>query len=395
MLWPSRSLTLPFSQLMTHPSLNELELSILLLVVAAAAAEIWLLMSAEKTKSSKSRLRTSDSNEHLHAHSSDYVFRPIVPSNDLAHQRKPPSPFQTGLRYLKLLGQLKRQADPSVLDAPLFKPAVLERTPAFSTNYYAPLPPLSSHAIHKSVQVDDFDDLSYTTATNINDQTGLAYHEFFFTLLSLLVFVFILMYIQLNSRPIHCLFNRQLWYPVELSHGYRCEEATNIEIHYVEIYSKIYQLEIQKNIQAKNCFGFDILSCLPTDVSSIPKGQLIPRHDHLINACHHHTRPLHCFNRSFRIAPNEVKWQLRNDQSSDLEHCSCVKNSNHSSCFHWTVDDQCALQIPWFDYCLKQSDKRAVCRAYVKQLWILFGSGTDTIYMLVCILSTMNCLFRS
>ena len=352
------------SEWMTHPSVNQLELGFFFLVVAAT---IWLSMSTEKAKSSKTRSKTSGSNERLRPHSPEYFFRPILSGTDLTHQRKPPSPFQTGLRYLKLLGQLKRQTDPNALDTSLIKPTVLERTPAFSTNYYAPLPSLPSHAMHKSVQVDDFDDLSYTTAMNTNEPTGLSYHEFFFTLLSLLVFAFLLIYIQLNSRPLHCLFHRQLWYPVELAHGYRCEDTANIEIHYVDIYSKIYQLEIQKNTYARSCFGFDVLSCTHTDASSIPKGQLIPRHDHLINACQQ-PKTWHCFNRSSRIPPNEVKWDLRNDQSVDLHHCSCVTHANHSACFHWTVDDQCALQIPWFDYCLKQSDKRAVCRAYVKQL---------------------------
>ena len=325
-------------------------------------------MPTDKLKSSKTRLKSSDSVELLRQKSADYLFKPIASANDLSNQRKPPSPFQTGLRYLKLLGQLKRQNENLSIDTNQIKPTAinrLERTSAFSTNYYAPLPPLSTHFNNKSIQVDDFDELSYKTAIN-NTCSYVSFYEFFFTFISLLIFISIFVFIQLNYHPIHCVLHKKFWYPIDFSNGFQCEN-TNIEIHYVEIYSIIYQLEIQKNIKARNCLGFDILSCLPMDYFSIPKGQIIRRNDQLIKYCNH-TQKISCTNHSLSILPYDYKWHLKNKQFNELFHCSCLTYSNRTKCFHFMINDQCDLQIPWFDYCLKYSTTRSTCQAYVKNL---------------------------
>jgi len=323
-------------------------------------------MTTDKLKSNKTRLKSKDSIEQLHRKSTDCFFQPIVSTNDLINQRKPPSPFQTGLRYLKLLGQIKRQNENLEIDTHQIKSTVidrLERTSAFSTNYYAPLPLLSSNLNNKSIQVDDFDDLSYKTAINDNYYSYLSLYEFFFIFISILVFISTILFIQLNSHPIHCLLHKKFWYPIDLSNGFICEN-TNIEIHYVEIYSIIYQLEIQKNLKAINCLGFNILSCLPIDYLSVPKGQIIRRNNQLIKYCNY-TQKINCQNHSLSILSYEYKWNLKNNQFYQLNHCSCLTNSNNRKCFHFMISDQCDLPIPWFDYCLKYSTTRSTCQAYV------------------------------
>jgi hypothetical protein len=307
-------------------------------------------MTTDKLKSNKIRLK-----------STDYLFEPIISAND---QRKPPSPFQTGLRYLKVLGQIKRQNenDTDQIKSTIFDR--LERTSAFSTNYYAPLSPVSSHLMNKSIQVDDFDDLSYKTAiNNNNNNNSFSFYEFFFIFLSILFFLSIILLIQFNSHPIHCLFHKKYWYPMNFSNGFICEH-TNIEIHYIEIYSIIYQVEIQKNIKSMNCLGFDILSCLPIDYLLVPKQQIIRRNNQLIKYCNHIPK-FTCQNSSLNILPYESKWNLKNNYFNQLNHCSCLTNSNNTKCFHFRIINQCDLQIPWFDYCLKHSTTRSTCQAYI------------------------------
>jgi hypothetical protein len=322
-------------------------------------------MTTEKSKFSKTRLKTSDSIEQLRRKSSDYLFQPIASTNDLINQRKPPSPFQTGLRYLKFLGQIKRQNESLSNDIQQIRSPVLERTSAFSTNYYAPLPPLSSHLTNKSIQVDDFDDLSYKTAVNNNNLASyLSFYECFFICLSILFFISIILFMQFNAHPIHCLLHKKFWYPTDLSDGFLCEN-TNLEIHYIEIYSLIYQIEIQKNIQAMNCLGFEILSCLPIDYLSVPKGRMIRRNNHLMKYCNH-TRIINCKNHSLSILPYEYKWNFKNNHFNELFHCSCLKDLDKTKCFHFMITDQCDLQIPWFDYCLKYSTTHSTCQAYVQ-----------------------------
>jgi hypothetical protein len=334
---------------MTHRFINEIR-RLLSFVFSSS-------MSTERSKSNKTRLKSS---EDLRRKSSDYLFQPIVSTND----RKPPSPFQTGLRYLKFLGQIKRQNEDLSNDTHPLKSTVidrLERTSAFSTNYYAPLPPLSPYGTNKSIQVDDFDDLSYKTAI---DKDSLSSYEFFFIFMSILFFISIILFLQFNSHPLHCLLHKKFWYPMDFSNGFVCEN-TNIEIHYVEIDSIIYQLEIHKNSKAINCLSVDILSCLPIDYFSVPKRQIIRRNNQLIKYCNY-TQKFHCQNHSLRISPYEYKWNLKNNDIHELFHCSCSRNSNHTKCFHFMLTDQCDLQIPWFDYCLKYSTTQSTCQAYVR-----------------------------
>ena len=130
----------------------------------------------------RNKLKSSASIELVRQKSPDYLFQPI---SSVDNQRKPPSPFQTGLRYLKLLGQIKRQDENQI------KSSRLERTSAFLTNYYAPLPPLSNHLNNKSIQVDDFDDISYKTAIN-NTYSYLSFYEFIFICISILFFILII-----------------------------------------------------------------------------------------------------------------------------------------------------------------------------------------------------------
>ena len=323
-------------------------------------------MPADK---SKSRLRSSDSVELLRRTSSrkptDCLFQPIAPSHATGHQRKPPSPFQTGLRYLKLLGQIKRQEDENTFDPSTVRPSVVERlkrTSAFSTNYYAPLPPLPSHAMNKSIQVEELDDLSYASAVSTSD-SHLSLHECLFTFLSLLFFVSILLCVQWHSSPIHCLFQGRFWYPDHLSTGFPCQD-TPIELHYVAIQSTVYQLELRRNTRARNCLGFDILSCMPIDDLAIPQGHAISPNDHLAKYCSQ-TERIDCSNQSLSIPPNESRWHLKNDLSTELSHCSCVSATNRTRCFHWTLRDQCSLQIPWLEYCLMHSTSQATCRASI------------------------------
>jgi len=312
----------------------------------------------------KTRLKSDHSIEHLRRKSSEYLFQPIVSVND---QRKPPSPFQTGLKYLKFLGQIKRQNENLSIDKHQLKsPGIhrLERTSAFSTNYYAPLPSFSSNLNNKSIQVDDFDDLSYKTAINNNNNYSyLSFYEFFFISISILFFISIILLIQFYSYPIHCLLHKKYWYKNDLSNGFLCEN-TNIEIHYIEIYSIIYQIELQKNTKSMNCLGFDILSCLPIDYLSVPKQQIIRRNNQLIKYCNH-TKKFNCQNHSLTILPYEYKWNLKNNYFNQLNHCSCLTKSNNTKCFHFMINNQCDLHIPWFDYCLKHSTTQSTCQAYV------------------------------
>ena len=314
----------------------------------------------ERLKSTKKdRLKSNDSLKHLHRRKShDYLFKPIVSTND---QRKSSSPFQTGLRYLKLLGQVKRQNENMTMNSNEIKSTLinrLERISAFSTNYYAPLP------TNKSIQVDNFDELSYKTAINHND-SYISFYEFLFSFISLMIFMVVILYTQVNSYPIHCLIQKTFWYPIDLSNSFLCEN-TNIEIYYVEIYSIVYQFEIQKNLKAINCLGFDILSCLPINSLLIPKGYIIHRNNHLIKYCNS-TKKIHCKNHSLNILPYEYKWNLKNNQINVLNHCSCLTFSNKTNdCFHFMIKNRCDLPIPWLNYCLKYSSTNSVCQAYVK-----------------------------
>ncbi|CAF3815827.1 unnamed protein product [Adineta steineri] len=313
-------------------------------------------MNTDKLKSNKIRLK-----------STNYLFQPIVSENDIINQRKLPSPFQTGFKYLKSLGQLKRQNENNLIDTHEIKPTIinrLERTSAFSTNYYAPLlPRLSSHLINKSIQVDDFDELAYKTTINYS---YLSFHQYFIIFISFLFFILIIFFFQKYSYPKHCLLHKKYWYPIHLSNGLQCTN-TNIEIYYVEIYSKIYQLEIQKNIKSRNCLGFHILSCLPIDYFSIPKQQIIRRNDELVKYCNH-TQQIKCNNHSLSILPYEYKWNLKNKQPNELIHCSClIYSNNNTSCFHFMINNECDLRIPWFDYCLTYSTTDLTCQAYVKK----------------------------
>jgi hypothetical protein len=303
------------------------------------------------------KLKSKASIELLRRKSTDYLFQPIASADN---QRKPPSPFQTGLRYLKLLGQLKRQNDTNQI-----KSSRLERTSAFSTNYYAPLPPLSNHLNNKSIQVDDLDEISYKTAIN-NNSSYLSLYELLFIFLSILFFVLIILFMQVYSYPIHCVLHKKFWYPFDFSNGFLCEN-TNIEIHYFEIYSTIYQVEMQRNLKSMNCLGFDILSCLPIDYFLIPKGQIIRRNDQLNKYCNH-TQKINCQNNSLSILPYEYKWNLKNNQFNPLFHCSCLTSSTNIKCFHFMIHDQCELQIPWFDYCVKYSTTQSTCQAFIKTL---------------------------
>lgn len=311
-------------------------------------------MTSEKLKSSRTRLKPSES--------TDYFFQPIVSAHDLHHQRKPPSPFQTGLRYLKFLGQIKRHRNENQSsDIPSIKSPILERTSAFLTNYYAPLPPLSAHAINRSIQVDD--DLSYPTAKT-SQQSSLSFYEYFFTLFSILFFVIIIVFMQFHSHRIHCLFRS----PIELSDGFQCENS-QVEIHYIEMALLVYQIEVQRNGHALNCLGFDILSCLPIDYSSVPKGRMIRRNDQLIHYCNQTQKTMiDCRNGSLSIEPFQSKWNLKNANPTELRHCSCLPSFNRSDCFHFTITDRCDLQIPWFEYCLKYSIGHSTCQAYVPPL---------------------------
>ena len=325
-------------------------------------------MPAEK---SKSRLRTSDSVELLrrmsNSKATDCLFQPIASSRETSQHRKPPSPFQTGLRYLKLLGQIKRQEDENTFDLATVRPSVVERlkrTSAFSTNYYAPLPPLPSHAMNKSIQVEEFDDSSYTSAVSTND-SHLSLHDCLFTFLSLFFFVGILLYIHGRSSPIHCLFNGRFWYPDNISTGFSCQD-TPIELHYVAIQSTVYQLEIHVNTRARNCLGFDILSCMPIDDLTIPRGQVISHNEHLAKLCQQ-TERIDCSNQSLSIPPNASRWHLKNDLATELYHCACASRTTRTRCFHWTLSDQCSLQIPWLEYCLMHSTSQATCRAYIQR----------------------------
>lgn len=318
-------------------------------------------MTSDKLKSSKTRLKPCESTE--------YFFQPIASAHDLHHQRKPPSPFQTGLRYLKFLGQIKRNRNENLpADISSIKSPILERTSAFLTNYYAPLPPLSSHSINRSIQVDDdFDDVSYQTAKT-DRSSSLSFYEYFFTLFSILFFVTIIVLMQFHPHPIHCFFHKKFWSPIELSDGFQCENS-QIEIHYVEISSLIYQIELQRNLHAFNCLGFNILSCLPIDYSSVPKGRIIRRNDQLIHYCNRtQTTTIDCRNQSLSIEPFQSKWNLKNDNPTELLHCSCLPESNRSHCFHFTITDRCDLQIPWFEYCLKYSTTHSTCQAYGQSL---------------------------
>jgi hypothetical protein len=292
--------------------------------------------------------------------SCDSLFQPI----HRQQERKPPSPFQTGLRYLRFLGQIKRQTDTTNFN--LHQPTrstLLERTPAYSTNYYAPL---RSHAKHKSCQVDGIDDLSYETAVS-TDESSLSFNELLVTCLSLTLFIVVLLYFQLNSRPIRCLLTRQFWYSIDLSHGITCADTARIEIHFIEMSSRIYQVEIHRNCHATNCFGFDVLSCVPIDHSSIPDNQIIQHHDLFIAACHQREQ-LDCSrNGSFSILPYEMKWHLKNIYDVSLLHCSCLSSTNTSTCFNWMLTDRCDLQIPWLDYCLKKSHQQWTCHAYLRR----------------------------
>ncbi|CAF2405435.1 unnamed protein product [Rotaria sp. Silwood2] len=325
-------------------------------------------MNTDKLKSNKTRLKSNDSIEHLRQKSVEYLFQPIVQTNDINNQRKPPSPFQTGLKYLKLLGQIKRQNEDISIDTHQIKSTIidrLERTSAFSTNYYAPLPPLSTNLTNKSIQVDNFDELSYKTALN-NNYSYLSFYEFLLSFILLLLFISIILFIQLNSYPIHCLIHKKFWYSNDLSNGFLCEN-TNIEIHYVEIYSIVYQIEIKKNLKSINCLGFDILSCLPIDYILVPKGYIIHRNDQLNKYCNH-TQKIHCKNHSLSILPYEYKWNFKNNQFNELIHCSCLTYSYNTKCFHFKITNQCDLHIPWFDYCLKHSTTSSICQAYIKKL---------------------------
>lgn len=286
--------------------------------------------------------------EHLRRKSTDHLFRPIVSANDLNNQRKPPSPFQTGLRYLKFLGQIKRQNENP-------KSSILQRTSAFSTNYYASLPSV----LNKSIQVDDLDDLSYKTAIIHKNN----FYEFFFYLISLSLFILIIFLIKFNSHPLHCLLHKKFWYPYDFSQGFLCEN-TNIQIHYLEIYSEIYQIEIERNFKAMNCLGFNILSCLPIDYLSVPKQQIIRRNNEFSKYCNSTKKFTHQ-NQSLTILPNEYKWSLRNNDIYQLKHCSNFKNLNQTKCFHFMINNQCDLQIPWIDYCLKYSKTQLICQAYI------------------------------
>ena len=320
-------------------------------------------MTSEKLKPSKTRLKPCESIEQLRRKSTDYLFQPITSANDLSQQRKPPSPFQTGLRYLKFLGQIKRSRN----EIPSFKSPILERTSAFSTNYYAPLPPLSSsHSINRSIQVDDdFDDLSYHTARDPHPISSLSFYEYFFTLFSILFFLTIVVLMQFSSHPLHCFFHKKFWSPIELSDGFHCETSP-IEIHYVEISSLIYQIELRRNFHAFNCLGFDLLSCFPIDYSFVPKGRIIRRNDQLIHYCNRtQSTMINCRNQSLLIGPFQSKWNLKNYNDTELFHCSCLEQSNRSRCFHLMLTDRCDLQIPWFDYCLKYSTTYSTCQAYV------------------------------
>ncbi|CAF1102879.1 unnamed protein product [Rotaria sordida] len=318
-------------------------------------------MNTEKLKSNKTRLK---SNENLRQKSTEYLFQPIVQTNDINNQHKPPSPFQTGLKYLKLLGQIKRQNENISIDTSEIKSTIIDRlecTSAFSTNL-----------INKSIQVDNFDELSYKTAINNNNNnyyyySNLSFYEFLFSSILLLLFISIILFIQLNSYPIHCLINKKFWYySNDLSNGFQCEN-TNIEIYYFEIYSIIYQIEIKKNFKSINCLGFDILSCLPIDYLLIPKGHIIHRNDQLIKYCNY-TQKIHCQNQSLNILPYEYKWNLKNNHFHELFHCSCLTYSNNTKCFHFKINNQCDLYIPWFNYCFKHSTTSSICQAYIKKL---------------------------
>ncbi|CAF1042132.1 unnamed protein product [Rotaria magnacalcarata] len=320
-------------------------------------------MNADKFKSTKSRLKSNDSMEYHRRKSTEYLFQPIVQFNDKDYQRKEPSSFRTGLKYLKLLGQMKRQNETDTIHQ--MKPTILdrlERTSAFSTNYYAPLLPASTHLTNKSIQVDDLDDLSYKTAIN-NNYSYLSFYEFLCSFILVLLLISIVLFLHLNSYPMHCIMHKKYWYPNDLATGFLCEN-TNIEIHYVEIYSIVYQIEIKRNIKAINCQGFDILSCLPIDYLLVPKGQIIRRNDQLIKYCNR-TQKMNCHNHSLNISPYENKWNLKNNHVNRLSHCSCLTDSNNTKCFHFKINSQCNLHIPWFDYCLKHSTTNTLCQAYI------------------------------
>jgi len=279
--------------------------------------------------------------------SSEYFFEPIS---------KPPSPFQTGLRYLKFLGQIKRQHDTKY---PL-KSLNLERTSAFSTNYYAPLPPLSSHLAHRSIQVDDdIDDLSYKTAIQTNSSSFSVY-EFGFILSSIVAFICLLIFNRYSSYPIHCLLHKKFWYPIDFSRGFQCEN-TSIEIHYFEIKSIVYEIQLEKHSKTSNCLNVNIFSCLPIDYFSVPKGQIIRRNDQFDRYCNqtqYQTRTL-------SIQPEQTKWNLKNRHHYPLDHCTYRTNINRTTCFQLKLIEQCDLQIPWIDYCLKYSKTHLTCQAYI------------------------------
>lgn len=250
--------------------------------------------------------------------------------------RKTASPLQTGFRYLKSLAQNKRRK------------ILLERSIPFSTNYLPPLPSISARLKNKSIQVDDFDDFSFKTAFGPIVESSKSFEDFIRTFFSVSFFLIVLLYFQLNYRPVQCLFDRRLWHLIDLSHGYQCENSSNIEIHFVEIFSVVYQVEMFRNQKSMNCLGFEIFSCSPVDVSLIPKEEYIPRHDYLISYCNQ-TEPNLC-------QDPQMRW-------NEFSHCSC---STSTSCFHWQIVHSCDLQIPWFDYCLKQSDHRASCQRLIK-----------------------------
>lgn len=291
-------------------------------------------MNVDKVKSSKARLKSHNSIEHHRQKSTEYLFQPIVETNDLDNLYKPPLSSETGSKYLKLLGQMKHY------------------------------PKLSTTLTNKAIQVDDYDELSYKTAINTKD-SYLSFYECICSSTLLLISITMLLFFYLNSYPIHCILNNKLWYQNDLSTGFLCENTT-IEIHYVEIYSMTYQLEIKRNRKSINCLGFDILSCLPIDHALIPKEQIIDRNDQLLKYCNH-TKKISCQNYALSILPSEYKWNLKNTQVNELFHCSCLINSNGKKCFHFKVNSQCDLNIPWFNYCLKHSKIHSLCQAYIEQ----------------------------
>ncbi|CAF0873791.1 unnamed protein product [Adineta ricciae] len=300
------------------------------------------------------KLKSTVSADRLPRKSADYLFQPITSID----QRKSPSPFQTGLRYLKLLSQSKRHNGNSIKPFGLDR---LERTSAFSTNYYAPL---SSRLTNKSTQIDVLDEVSLKS-TVTSYCSLLPSYEFIVTTASILLFILFIFHLQFNPYPVHCLLHKKFWYPIDFSTGFNCEN-TNVQIYYMEIHSKFYQLELQKNPHAMNCLGFHILSCLPIDYSSIPKGQIIRRNDQFTHYCNR-TQKFICQNQSLHILPYESKWKLRNSETDTLPHCSCLERANQTRCFHFKIREQCDLQIPWIDVCVKYSATQSTCQAYVKK----------------------------